>query len=340
VTRLLIAGPEPFAARLQQIAVEPCAESEADIQLVGSATNVRQARDLLVQTSPSVLVLDVGGGGLDLLDRLMLHRPLPVIAVTESFEQATQARRLGAVEVIRRPSEDELLPYRRRFRELIRRSSLAVSLDAPPSQQAGPGPGASCSTSLIAIGASTGGPEAVETVLRNLPPDCPGVLVALHIPAQFSRTFAERLDSVCRIRVKEAAHGDWLRDGCALIAPGGLHMRVIRHGRNFLTTLDGGPKVCHQRPSVDVLFDSLVPFTSAPITAVILTGMGQDGAAAMRRLRKAGAWTIAQDEASSVVYGMPGAAAELDAACQILPLDAIAGAVQNSFRRNRPQRIA
>jgi two-component system, chemotaxis family, protein-glutamate methylesterase/glutaminase len=183
------------------------------------------------------------------------------------------------------------------------------------------------SRSLIAIGASTGGPEALRVILSALPKDAPGVVVAQHMPAGFTRAFANMLDRECRIEVREAVSGDLLRPGLALIAPGGRHLTLKRAAGHLLVDLAGGPLVSRHRPSVDVLFDSVSRELGSRAVGVLLTGMGDDGARGLRAMKQAGAATLAQDEASSVVYGMPKAAVEMDAADEVMPLELMAEAI-------------
>jgi two-component system chemotaxis response regulator CheB len=181
--------------------------------------------------------------------------------------------------------------------------------------------------SILAIGASTGGTEAIAAVLTKLPKDCPPIVIAQHIPPVFSKAFANRLNETCAIEVREAVDNDTLHPGLALVAPGDFHMLLRKSGGRYFVNVKTGPRVCYQRPSVDVLFASVAECAGPATVAALLTGMGSDGAQGLLKLRKAGAHTIAQDEATCVVYGMPREAVELGAAVQILPLAAIAGAM-------------
>jgi two-component system chemotaxis response regulator CheB len=180
------------------------------------------------------------------------------------------------------------------------------------------------SDQVIAIGSSTGGTEALRAVLTQLPPDAPGIVIVQHMPEKFTSQFAARLDAACQIRVSEARHGDRILRGHALIAPGNQHMTVARSGAVYSVQLNSDPPVSHHRPSVDVLFDSCARFLGANVVGVILTGMGNDGARGMLAMRKSGARTIAQDEATSVVFGMPKEAIALGAVERVLPLDEVA----------------
>jgi two-component system chemotaxis response regulator CheB len=180
---------------------------------------------------------------------------------------------------------------------------------------------------VLAIGASTGGTEAIATVLKSMPQACPGIVITQHIPAQFSRAFAKRLNDICAMDVKEAEDGDTLRAGLALVAPGDFHMLLRRSGNRYYVNVKTGPRVCYQRPSVDVLFSSVADAAGGNAVAALLTGMGNDGAQGMLKMRQAGARTIAQNEATCVVYGMPREAVAMGAAAQVLPLAAIAEAM-------------
>ena len=186
---------------------------------------------------------------------------------------------------------------------------------------------------LFAIGASTGGTEAIASVLRSLPGNSPAILIAQHIPPQFSSAFARRLNDLCAIEVKEAEDGDLVLSGRALIAPGDFHMLLRKSGGRYTVNVKTGPRICYQRPSVDVLFASVADAAGADATGVLLTGMGNDGAQGLLKMRRAGAHTIAQNEATCVVYGMPREAVALGAACQVLPLQAIAEALLAPHRR-------
>jgi two-component system chemotaxis response regulator CheB len=180
---------------------------------------------------------------------------------------------------------------------------------------------------ILAIGASTGGVQALTCVLSALPATCPGTVVVQHMPAQFTKSFAERLNSECTVQIQEAQDGDHVIPGRVLIAPGGYHMILQRSGASYYVSIKDGPAVCHQKPSVEVLFNSVAKYAGANAVGAILTGMGNDGAKGMLAMRQAGAHTIAQDEATSIVFGMPKEAIKLEAAEAILPLEKISGAL-------------
>jgi two-component system chemotaxis response regulator CheB len=255
-----------------------------------------------------------------------------------SCRAALEALEFGAVEVLAKPGG----PYsvgelRHNLAAKIR--AAAASRVRPPAAQPAAAPAAKPAAALaaersflppetvIAIGASTGGTEAIASVLTRLPANTPGVVVAQHIPPGFSRAFAERLNATCPIEVREAVDGDTLHDGLALVAPGDFHMVLRRSGGRYFVNVRTGPRVCYQRPSVDVLFHSVSEAAAARAVGVLLTGMGCDGAQGLLRMRQAGAHTIAQDEASCVVFGMPREAIALGAAAQVLPLSGVPAAI-------------
>ncbi len=327
--------------------------AEPDIEVVGVAPDAFVARDKILKLEPDVLTLDIEMprmDGLTFLKKLMQLHPLPVVVIssltTSSSRSALEAMQYGAVEVLAKPggpySVGDLkhdLPNKIRAaaRARIRITPRAPSAPAPspvatpPSQQRPINlPPAVHSDSVILIGASTGGTEAIREVLDTFPQDAPPVLIVQHIPAVFSRAFADRLDNTCRLRVKEAETNDRLARGLALVAPGNHHMLLQRDSSGFRVVLDDGPLVCYQRPSVDVLFRSAAALPAKHFTAAILTGMGSDGAQGMLALRQAGAHTMAQNEATCVVFGMPREAIRLGAADEVVPLKRIAEAILNS----------
>jgi len=310
-----------------------------DLEVVGTAPDPYVARDKILALKPDVLTLDIEMprmDGLTFLKKLMHYRPMPVIVISSlgqaSCQAAMQALSSGAVEVMAKPggpySVGELtasLPQKIRAAAAARIPGRQRSAPAePPPARLAAAPN---SARVIAIGASTGGVEAIETVLTRLPENVPGIVITQHIPAVFSRAFADRLNGLCRMEVAEARDGDAVRPGRALIAPGGLHLLLRKAGGEYRVTVKDGPPVCYQRPSVDVLFSSVAEAAGANAVGVILTGMGADGAQGLLRMMKAGAQTIAQDEASSVVFGMPREAIRLGAAGRVVPLMGVAGAI-------------
>jgi two-component system chemotaxis response regulator CheB len=320
---------------------------EPDIEVAGTAPDAYIARDKILALNPDVLTLDIEMprmDGLTFLRKLMQYHPMPVIIISSlghaSCEAAVTALREGAVEVLAKPggpySVGDLVT---RLPEKIRAAAAArlhrgaplPDDSRPPVSDSGPlRPAPSGSRRLIAIGASTGGTEAIETALKSIPAGGPGIVVVQHIPAGFSRAFADRLNRLCEIEVKEASDGDAVTPGCALVAPGNFHMTVHKAGEGFRVAVKDGPAVCYQRPSVDVLFFSVAQAAGAAGVGVILTGMGRDGAQGLLKMHQAGAYTIGQDEATSVVFGMPREAIAAGAVDRVLPLRSIAAEIQRA----------
>lgn len=325
---------------------------EPDLEVVGTAPDPYVARDKILALHPDVLTLDIEMprmDGITFLKKLMHFHPLPVILISSlaqpSCRLAVEALEFGAVEVLAKPGG----PYsvgelRNSLAGKIRAAAAArlkrPGLAAPPQPLQRPAATAAMEDSaqaapqgsVIAIGASTGGTEAIAAVLSRLPASCPGIVIAQHIPPVFSRAFANRLNDLCAFEVKEAEDRDTLRPGLALVAPGDFHMLLRGSAGRYTVEVKTGPRVCYQRPSVDVLFLSVAEAAGAGATGVLLTGMGSDGAQGLLKMRQAGARTIAQDEATCVVFGMPREAILLGAAAQGTPLDAIPGAILNSWR--------
>lgn len=315
---------------------------EKDIEVIGTAPDPYVARDKIVELKPDVITLDIEMprmDGITFLRKLMKYFPLPVIIVSSLTRAggslALEAMEIGAVEVISKPGEaysvgDMSAQLAEKIRaaaqvDVTRRRRVVAA--AP---RVGLAPKLSLSETtnkLIAIGASTGGTEALKDVLMQFPPNSPGIMIVQHMPAKFTTSFAERLDSLCQIRVKEAEDGDAVVPGTALLAPGNFHMVMRRSGARYYVNIKTGPMVCYQRPAVDVLFNSVAAYGGANAIGVILTGMGKDGAQGMLKMKQAGARTIAQDEASCVVFGMPKEAIELGAADQVLALKDIPAGV-------------
>ena len=315
---------------------------ESDMEVVGTAPDPFVARDKILALRPDVLTLDIEMprmDGLTFLKKLMHFHPLPAVIISSlaqpSCRAAVQALEFGAVEVLAKPggpySVGELTQT---LASKIRAAASARVRRADPGPAQAPSPPAPlrlptrvAAGTVFAIGASTGGTEAIAAVLTKLPAASPGIVITQHIPPVFSKAFANRLNEICAIEVKEAEDGDVLRPGLALIAPGDYHMLLRNTGGRYTVTVKTGPRVCYQRPSVDVLFCSVAEAAGKLAVGVLLTGMGSDGAQGLLKMRQSGARTIAQDEASCVVYGMPREAAELGAAGQILPLAAVAQAM-------------
>ncbi len=328
------------SAIVRKILAEALSEAP-DIEIVGTAPDPYVARDKILSLHPDVVTLDIEMprmDGLTFLKKLMQFHPLPVVVISSLAQQSCQialkALESGAVEVLAKPGG----PYsvgelRHGLAEKVRAAAAARIGKRPEEARAQRtqtpqiAHAALPQNAVVAIGASTGGTEAIHAVLSRLPASTPGTLIAQHIPAQFSRAFANRLNEACAMEVKEAQDGDTLRPGLALVAPGDYHMVLRKAGSRLFVNVKSGPRVCYQRPSVDVLFHSVAETAGARTVGVLLTGMGSDGAEGMLRLRQAGAHTIAQDEASCVVFGMPREAIALGAAERVLSLRAIPEAI-------------
>jgi two-component system chemotaxis response regulator CheB len=309
------------------------------IEVVGTASDPYIAREKIKQLAPDVLTLDVEMprmDGLTFLRNLMRLRPMPVLMVSSLTEAGASvtldALALGAVDFIAKPKIDVargLAGYGPMLVEKVRQAATArVARIAPADAAAMPplqGPiGYRTTERLLAIGASTGGTEAIREVLEQMPADAPATVIVQHIPAAFSGPFAERLDRHSRMTVMEATDQQPLLAGHAYVAPGGRHLRVVRSGARWICRLGDDDPVRRHRPSVDVLFESVAAQAGRNASAALLTGMGDDGAAGLLSLRRAGARTVAQDEASSVIWGMPGAAVALGAADEVVPLEQVA----------------
>lgn len=335
-------------------------EHEPDMSVVGAAPDPLVAREMIRALSPDVITLDVEMprmDGLEFLERLMRLRPMPVIMVSSITERGSEAAlralELGAVDFVAKPKLDiagGLREYGREITEKIRAASTARVRRGVPRLDTGPALSVDAvlpaqprkvlgTEKVLAVGASTGGTEAIKEVLAALPPDCPGVVVTQHMPEAFTRSFAARLDSLCRIRVKEAEGGERVLPGHAYVAPGHSHLLLERSGANYVVRLSDGPPVNRHRPSVDVLFRSVANAAGRNAVGILLTGMGKDGAAGMLEMKQAGAWTIAQNEATCVVYGMPREAVALGAVEEVLPLEDIAGRLLDRVGRDRVVRV-
>jgi two-component system, chemotaxis family, protein-glutamate methylesterase/glutaminase len=314
---------------------------DKDIEVVGTAPDPYVARDKIVQLKPDVVTLDVEMprmDGVTFLRKLMKHHPIPVIIVSSltaaGSELAMEALQYGAVDVMCKPGTaysvgdmSEILIQKIKAAAMVdmrKRAEMIKERDAsskePPKRLAM----TKTTNKIIAIGASTGGTEAIKDVLVSFPAGAPGTVIVQHMPEYFTKSFAERLNSTCEINVKEAENGDRVIPGRALLAPGNKHMVLKRSGAQYLVELKDGPLVFHQRPAVEVLFNSVAQYAGANAVGMILTGMGKDGAKGLLAMKEAGAYTIVQDEASSVVWGMPGEAFKLGAATIVLPLKKIA----------------
>ena len=334
---------------------------QQDMICVGAASDPLVAREMIRNLNPDVITLDIEMprmDGIDFLAKLMRLRPMPVVMVSTLTERGAditlRALELGAVDFVAKPKigvanglrqlGDDITDKVRAAAQAKVRRTVAQSatpckgsapdgaggvgtMNSPPARVAASAladVGHLSTEKLIVIGASTGGTEATREVLTQLPADTPGVLITQHMPAGFTTRYAARLNSLCRMQVSEAKNGERVLPGHAYIAPGGLHMSVERSGANYLICIADGEPMNRHKPSVDVLFRSVARVAGRNTLGVMLTGMGNDGAAAMRELRDAGAFNLAQDEASCVVFGMPREAIAHDAVNEVLPLNRIA----------------
>jgi len=309
---------------------------DAEIEVVGAAPDPYVARDLLLERQPDVVTLDLEMprmDGITFLRKIMKYRPTPVIVVSsltpEGSEVALEALAAGAVDIMCKPGTsysvgDMTADLAVRIKEAARHGVRHVARQEP-GERTQPGPALTRTTDqILAIGASTGGTVAIERLLLGLPSNAPGIVITQHMPELFTRAFAQRLKSVTKLDVREAAGGETVLPGTALVAPGNHHLRLRRSGARYLVELDDGPPVNRHRPSVDVMFESVAASAGRNAIGVILTGMGGDGARGLLAMREAGARTVAQDEASCVVYGMPKVAVEVGAVEHSMPIDRIA----------------
>lgn len=296
--------------------------SQKDMEVVGAAPDPLVAREMIKQLNPDVLTLDVEMpkmDGLDFLEKLMRLRPMPVLMVSTLTERGSEitmrALELGAVDFVTKPKSsisEGMRSYTVEITDKLRAAAQAkvAQIARPTAGTGGAAPSMLknpliSSEKLLIIGASTGGTEAIKSFLMQMPSDCPGILITQHMPAGFTKSFANRLDSLCKISVKEAEGGERILPGHAFIAPGDKHLMLARSGANYVTQLSDAPPVSRHKPSVDVLFDSAATYAGKNAIGVIMTGMGKDGAAGMAKMRQAGAFNFAQNEESCVVYGMP-----------------------------------
>ncbi|MFZ2986910.1 protein-glutamate methylesterase/protein-glutamine glutaminase, partial [Ideonella sp.] len=326
------------------------------MECVGSAADPFAAREMIRNVNPDVITLDVEMprmDGLDFLSKLMRLRPMPVVMVSTLTERGAdvtlKALELGAVDFVAKPkigisdglkqlAEEITDKVRIASKAHIKRAPAAPPPPAPGAAAAAPRPvvanlGRLSTEKIIFIGASTGGTEATKEVLVNLPPDSPGVVITQHMPPGFTRSYAARLDGLCKIRVKEASDGERILPGHAYIAPGGLHLSVERSGANYIARVRDGEPVNRHKPSVEVLFESAARVVGPNAFGIMLTGMGGDGAKAMKMMRDAGSYNLCQDEATCVVFGMPREAINHGAANEVLPLGQIASHLIDKLRQ-------
>ena len=311
---------------------------DPQIHVLETAHDAYAARDKILSLEPDVVLLDIEMprmDGLTFLRRLMHYHPVPVIVVS-SFTMpgghlALDAINSGAVDVMCKPGPGFALSEMTEMLLAKIKAAAQVKFDRSPRKASGGESGSSVPLKLpgpprriVAIGASTGGTQAIETILRQFPKNGPATLVVQHMPAYFTASFAQRLHKSCHMEVKEAADGEVVRPGLALVAPGNVHMLLRQHAGQLQVQIKDGPMVHHQRPSIEVLFQSMARCDGVKVAAALLTGMGSDCAQGLLALRERGAYTIAQDHTTSVVFGMPAAAIRCGAACEVAPLDHIA----------------
>ncbi len=349
---------------------------QPDMQCVGAASDPYVAREMIRNLNPDVITLDVEMprmDGIDFLSKLMRLRPMPVVMVSTLTERGAEvtlkALELGAIDFVAKPKigvADGLQQLANEITEKVRIASKARINRAPTpaptarsgttgtaSATAGPAGGTTVATSpapaslgrlstekIIFIGASTGGTEATKEVLMTLPADAPAVVITQHMPPGFTKSYATRLDGLCRIRVKEASDGERVLPGHAYIAPGGLHLSVERSGANYIARVQDGEPVNRHKPSVEVLFKSAARLVGRNAIGIMLTGMGADGAKAMREMKDAGAYCVAQDEASCVVFGMPREAIAAGAVQEVLPLKQIGPHLMEHLRSTVGQALS
>ncbi|WP_417582168.1 protein-glutamate methylesterase/protein-glutamine glutaminase [Nitrincola sp.] len=324
------------------------------IEVIGAASDPLFAIERMAKAWPDVIVLDVEMprmDGITFLRKIMAEHPTPVVICSTLTEKGAETTMLalsaGAVGIVTKPkiglkqylqdaSCDLIGAVKAAARANPRRlagtttlSKVQPKLSADAIIQAGTGTLSQTTDTVVAIGTSTGGTQALEVVLTALPRVCPGIIVVQHMPEKFTEAFARRLDGLCQMEVREAVSGDRVRPGRVLIAPGGRHMLLKRSGAQYHVDIVDGPPVSRHRPSVDVLFRSVAKFAGRNALGIIMTGMGDDGARGLKEMRDAGAWTLAQDEETCVVYGMPKEAVKLDAVDRSLPLDEIPAAIMH-----------
>jgi two-component system, chemotaxis family, protein-glutamate methylesterase/glutaminase len=320
---------------------------QPDMECIGAAADPLVAREMIRNLNPDVITLDVEMprmDGIDFLSKLMRLRPMPVVMVSTLTERGAdvtlRALELGAIDFVAKPKigvADGLRLLAEDITDKVRIASKATIRKAHVPAPAAPGApqsarpaapmaslGRLSTEKIIFIGASTGGTEATKEVLINLPPDCPAVVITQHMPPGFTKSYAARLDGLCKIRVAEARDGERILPGHAYIAPGGFHLSVERSGANYIARVQDGEPVNRHKPSVEVLFKSAARVVGPNALGIMLTGMGADGAKAMKELRDAGSYNYVQDEASCVVFGMPREAINAGAAHEVLPLTQIA----------------
>ncbi len=319
-----------------------------DLEVIGTAVDPYDARDKIVKLKPDVLTLDVEMpkmDGVQFLRKLMPQYPIPVVmvsALTEKGKKITiDALEAGAVDFVAKPTVSISNGLNSMMGELAYKIKIAALANVSHWKRIKPvqprfEPDLSninCENKIIAVGASTGGTEAIKVILRELPTTVPGILIVQHMPPEYVAAFAKNVDSQCKIEVREAQYNDVIEPGCALIAPGGKHLKIIKQRGNFIVRTYSGPRVSGHSPSVDVMMESVAQEASDNAYGIILTGMGRDGANGMKQMYQAGATTFAQNEETCVVFGMPKAAYQIGVIQHILPIDEIAHVLLKSIAK-------
>ena len=319
-------------------------QKTGEIEVIGTAPNPIIGRDKIVMLKPDVIILDVEMpemDGITFLEKLMKHYPMPVVILSSLAEEggrvALKAIELGACEVLSKPGASySVKDMSEQLIDKVKAASIAKNIkrvrmeDKVVDKSKRNMAMIKTTNKIIAIGASTGGTEAIKEVLKKIPANSPPIVMVQHMPMNFTKAFAERLNNICEIEVREAKNGDQVLQGTALLAPGNKHMELRRNGANYFVEIKDGPLVFHQRPAVENLFQSVAKYAGSNAVGVILTGMGKDGSTGLLEMKKAGAYTIAQDEKSSTVFGMPKEAIELGAADIVLALERIAGEIMKN----------
>lgn len=335
--RVLIVDDSALVRKILTIELSKC----RDIEVVGSAVDPYVAREKIVRLRPDVITLDLEMprmNGLAFLAKLMKYYPLPVVVLSSltpmNSEAAIRALELGAVEVICKPESGYRMPeILHQLIHAVRAAASAKITKQLGTPETSATSSATCpshfqtTNKLLAVGASTGGTQAIEFVLRSLPPACPGTLIVQHMPEQFTPSFAKRLNQICQMEVREARDNDPVAQGIALVAPGNRHMLLQQSSGGYRVRIKNGPAVNHHRPSVDVLFQSVARSAGSSAVGVLLTGMGTDGAKGLLAMHEKGAYTLAQDEQTCVVFGMPREAIKLGAVDDMVPIQQIPTAI-------------
>ncbi len=330
--RVLIVDDSPVV----QSVLTTLLSSDTDIEVLGAASDAFDAKDTIIEKRPDVITLDVEMprmDGITFLKHLMRFRPVPVIMISSytrnNSMRTLEALNIGAVDFIAKPRKNIRTGLWELRHEIIAKIKTAARTRIRPYDLFGkhrkriPAASIASSDKIIAIGASTGGTCAIERLLGSMPPDVNGIVIVQHMPARYTSGFAQRMDSLFPMDIKEANDRDRLDRGKVLIAPGGWHLQVAEDRKGYYVRLQDGRQVNHQRPSVDVLFNSVAKTAASNAIGILLTGMGDDGADGLLAMRQAGAFTVAQDEATSLVFGMPAAAIKRGAAEMVAPLDDI-----------------